>query len=97
MCSFFENVLRKFVHPCLGTARIPVVEQQAQIDKMKLRWSHVRETKGSAAKGSGDLGFVSLIGLIQALIFVVGGETCMKLDFLACSPHLHTDGGFVHG
>ena len=72
MCSLFENVLRELVDACLGTARVPVVEQQAQIDKMKLRCLQARETKGGAAKGSGDLGFVSMRGLIQALIFVVG-------------------------
>ena len=97
MRSLFENVLRQLVDTCLGDSSVAVVEQQAQIDKMKLRCLHARETKGGAAKGSGDLGFVSMRGLIQALIFVVGRETCVKLDFLACSPDLHTDGGFVHG
>src|SRR5260370_34160576 len=36
-------------------------------------------------------------GLIQVLIFVVSRETCVEVDFLACAPQLHTDGGFVDG
>src|SRR5260221_13970631 len=93
----FQNVFCKLVHSLLGDSCVAVVEQQTRIDKMKLCWFHVRKAKGRAAKGSGNLGFVSLIGLVEALIFVVASEARMEFDFLAGSPHLHTNGRFVDG
>src|SRR5882762_1665224 len=37
-----------------------------------------------------------MIGIVEALIFVVAGEASMELDFLGYFPHLHAYGGLVN-
>src|SRR5262249_36238287 len=95
MCSLFENILRQFVDACLRDSHVAVVEQQTGINEMKLCRAHARKTKSRPTKGSSNLGFVSVKGLVQPLIFVVGRQARLKLDILACSLDLHLDSRFV--
>src|SRR5947207_12394316 len=63
---------------------------------MELRLTHVRKAEGCTTQRSGNDGFVAMIRLVQAQVFVVSSTADVQPAFIDCVFYLYLDGRFVH-